>query len=759
MLVPFFVHVRRFTELSRGWGIGEETFEFWSWVARQYRVFGEVLEIAQQQGFAIPPMPLPAYAAPAAPLPGAGPSEMTTVVSTVNPLHVLQPPAFYFYTAATCSIERKARFDAAVEATSSALTASPGFASEKTIDHSALIIELLNKAQALLKGGGDAGLALYIAYRTAATYAAAGQHDRALAILDGMGSNFTGQPILRDLHRLQYECAQATGAVETAAKLLVGMVGDGGEYAADLSTLLATTTPSSDEPLLLDGGMFDARVAFRAGEAATGSSVPFQLSVSSRVDMTAFEFSTLRVSFSDARPDVVVRNGGSSRSVAVGTVPSQGENIEGEALLDFKDSFLVSGEVSSDLSCEVAVSDVVLSLVQGAWKIDLRVKPGVLTQWTAPSGTAYIAPTGLHSNVVFAPRPHDLAVKVDHLPSAYVGETVPVTVTVSSSDDRELDVRFSVLLQPQQEGTTITVDDVSSDSVLEDIALGVLTPGGTLSKVIHLQASEGTKTLDISVISSVKGEQTNHDDQTNHDEHETTESVAIPFLPPFTLDTTVHVSAVRGAPAVVSALLGAPGDRPIVVQDIKLVPDDSVQLLSTSLAPSFPQTWDRTTSFAISSRFAVQRQSSPPACATLALTWQVNDSPVTTTTLSLPKLLPPPPEAFVTASLSTPALVHTHVPFTISLTLSNAHPHEQAVLAVQGDTADGFVWSGPRSAQVGPIAPGASSVVKFTAVPVGAQGWLVLPHITVWLGLGSDRREVRVAMPTDRPQGSVLVQP
>ena len=30
-------HVRRFSDLSaRVWGIGEETFEYWSWLARQY---------------------------------------------------------------------------------------------------------------------------------------------------------------------------------------------------------------------------------------------------------------------------------------------------------------------------------------------------------------------------------------------------------------------------------------------------------------------------------------------------------------------------------------------------------------------------------------------------------------------------------------------------------------------------------------------------------------------------------------------------
>ena len=28
-------HMRKFADFSRGWGIGEETFEFWSWLARQ----------------------------------------------------------------------------------------------------------------------------------------------------------------------------------------------------------------------------------------------------------------------------------------------------------------------------------------------------------------------------------------------------------------------------------------------------------------------------------------------------------------------------------------------------------------------------------------------------------------------------------------------------------------------------------------------------------------------------------------------------
>ena len=28
-------HIRQFGDFSRGWGIGEDTFEYWSWIARQ----------------------------------------------------------------------------------------------------------------------------------------------------------------------------------------------------------------------------------------------------------------------------------------------------------------------------------------------------------------------------------------------------------------------------------------------------------------------------------------------------------------------------------------------------------------------------------------------------------------------------------------------------------------------------------------------------------------------------------------------------
>jgi len=116
VLSPFFVHLKRFGDLSRGWGIGEETFEFWSWIARQYRIFGELLEMAILSGLKLPTLAPPIFpTAQAAALP-PGPEYFATPISSGNPLQVLQQPAFYFYTAASCSVQRKLRFDQALEA-------------------------------------------------------------------------------------------------------------------------------------------------------------------------------------------------------------------------------------------------------------------------------------------------------------------------------------------------------------------------------------------------------------------------------------------------------------------------------------------------------------------------------------------------------------------------------------------------------------------------------------------------------------------
>ena len=150
VLTPFHVHLKRFGDLSRGWGIGEETFEYWSSLSRQYRIFAELLEMAQSDNLRIPYPSPPTL--PTAPQVGVTPSLefFATPVSSGNPLQVLQQPAYYYYAAADCTLQRKVRFDEALAVEEDAkeseagghISMAPGFANEKKVDHSELAIEV-----------------------------------------------------------------------------------------------------------------------------------------------------------------------------------------------------------------------------------------------------------------------------------------------------------------------------------------------------------------------------------------------------------------------------------------------------------------------------------------------------------------------------------------------------------------------------------------------------------------------------------------
>jgi len=106
--------------------------------------------MAQQDNLRIPLL-APPILPTAAPV-GAQPTLefFATPISSGNPLQVLQQPAYYYYAAADCTIQRKLRFDEALAVEEDAkeseagghIAMAPGFANEKKVDHSELAIEV-----------------------------------------------------------------------------------------------------------------------------------------------------------------------------------------------------------------------------------------------------------------------------------------------------------------------------------------------------------------------------------------------------------------------------------------------------------------------------------------------------------------------------------------------------------------------------------------------------------------------------------------
>lgn len=562
-MVPFFVHVRRFADLSRGWGIGEETFEFWSWVARQYRLFGEVLELAIRHGFRVPPLPLPQMSTPTVP------PTPEVLVSTVNPLHLLHPPAYYFYAAATCTMERKARFDAALaaeqETGSVALAGAPGFANEKGVDHSALIIDLLTKA-AQLGGPGAAGvgLELYDAYRVADTYVQSGKYaEGARYLADIVGKFPAWGPITRELQALQLQCVRETGDKEVNAALVVQMLAPGrfrnrAKLVKEMNTLMEGKAPA--DPIVVDmpagQGLLETGAGFRIAEAQAGTPLAFQVQVGSSVDLADLPVTSLKIVFSDER-EITLTPGGDA-FVDVGDMGASGKKT-GKAALKFGvgSRLVISGKISASEGAEsIEVSDVIVCIGANSWTIDVGLKPEPLNAWTTKVGS-YAPLTGLHSAVEITPRLPSVDIALSHPSTAYVGEDFPVSATITADAATQLVV------------TAVCGEDALRLSHGSDSADGRLTldlMSGESTEVFHIaspRAGECGLTFAVG---------------------DATETAVLAIVPPFRVSPSMKNI---GSQAIVSAALKLGGQRAVQVQAITALGEGKVD--DSLGAESFPQ--------------------------------------------------------------------------------------------------------------------------------------------------------------------------
>ena len=102
------------------------------WETR-YRIFGELLDLAVQNGLQLSTLP---SAIIASPVPAASPplTDFTAPAkTTTNPLQILQPPAFYFYMAASCTVQRRQRF---IEAQTAEVRTNPTCFEQNADDNS-----------------------------------------------------------------------------------------------------------------------------------------------------------------------------------------------------------------------------------------------------------------------------------------------------------------------------------------------------------------------------------------------------------------------------------------------------------------------------------------------------------------------------------------------------------------------------------------------------------------------------------------------
>ncbi|KAG0328720.1 hypothetical protein BGZ99_004802 [Dissophora globulifera] len=276
-LFHFRRHLIVFKAFSESWKMGDDSFEYWAWLTKQYRVFGDLLEVGTRLGFKLP-----------APIPGsivygsfAGMSEGSKDLNKfsgigqgsgtagfgigpdgnafvyggsvgggrgggthgpgagINPMLVLQHAGYFYHQAANCSVQRRLRFELAEEAypdsnvapvPSAAKPHPPSLQSmnaERSIDHLSLTIELLTKSYEQFKRNKAARMTLFLASEIAGTYYTAGKFEMALKFFERIGKTYRKEGwtlILTSILKWSIQCAKELGYWENVVEFMFEML-------------------------------------------------------------------------------------------------------------------------------------------------------------------------------------------------------------------------------------------------------------------------------------------------------------------------------------------------------------------------------------------------------------------------------------------------------------------------------------------------------------------------------------------------------
>lgn len=542
-------HMRRFADFSRGWGIGEETFEYWSWMARQHRVLAELLEQGSNSSLTFPTNSPPSLTAGVS---SAGtPVDLDAVRALgLNPSHALQHPGHYYYMAARCTEARRERFLANEKGISQGTSAAPGYANEKKADHLTLILELYTKSYEVFKKHSSTTsqgrLTLWIAYRIAHTYYESEKFDVAIRFFERIAKTYRREKwkhMLRPLLSTWYACAQKLGDVELMATLLVEMIG----YAQDvdesiilqedlLAVLKSSVPVSARRPLVVDlkesDPLLDTMLVFWTPEVRVGEEAGFQLSLATptNMDLSALPIDSVTITFSDGYYPVALQHSPPTddqvadtivRLVKIGKLVPEDEDEEPEEICaDLRwrpgERLVVSGSISSEGPGLLTVVSITVVLAQNGWTIEMPHEPCVsheistlVPRWLTSLQPTRFIQLGRNdcSSVVVRHRPHELAVSLSHQAPALLDEEYPIVIDITNIDERHLDVVIDVLLQPtevDQAAQYIIFDDQRSSGLIKGIRLGTIAPGVSATKTLYLVGSgaPGDRMLDISIQST-----------------------------------------------------------------------------------------------------------------------------------------------------------------------------------------------------------------------------------------------------------------
>ncbi|ORY05966.1 hypothetical protein K493DRAFT_203903 [Basidiobolus meristosporus CBS 931.73] len=315
-------HLDSFSNILTAAGITSETFEYWAWLSKQYRAFAELVELATKHGMRIPS---PEQQASNMYVNGAGLPDLRTGYSSGHPATVgggvypglvIQHAGFYYYSSATCSMERRRCLLKASESTD--LSTQDSINTEKKFDHTAIIIELLTKSYEQFKKYKNARMTLFLASEIAKSYYEGGKFEMALKFFERIAKTYRKEnwsTILASILHSSLVCSRELKLWKNAIGYLIELLSDEVTlniemregYQRELVEILSRQTDDNQQiPMIIDLDQMNTFVhfgiQFERGNAFVGAPVKFQLTATTSCPLP-LEISSLRLVFNDSSFD------------------------------------------------------------------------------------------------------------------------------------------------------------------------------------------------------------------------------------------------------------------------------------------------------------------------------------------------------------------------------------------------------------------------------------------------------------------------
>ncbi|ETS60262.1 hypothetical protein PaG_05813 [Moesziomyces aphidis] len=804
-------HLARFTDLSTGWGIGAMTFEYWSWLGKQYRMFGELVEHATRQvaGAPLPAFQLPAHAPPLPsrllhpdalpafadgrggvnPPPGMLLPNQNAVAVAVTPYATLQGAGAYFYLAALCTLERRARFVRAVaNAGSTEEEETSPLAHERKVDHTAQITETLTKAYDAFKRARQHRAALLVAARIAIAYHDGAQHTMALKFLERILRSYTKDDVhdvRAALVEIAADAAVSAGDSTAALKMLIEMldprlpIGYERRKAAvqALKTLVlqsdAAQSPAGDGEgddeadvgkgnVAVAPGMWSVEAVLPVAEVDVGTSMAFQVVVR---NLAAFDVAevvgvdsiAVHVRSGDDARETVVRarsSGGSAPAdkpvvVDLGAIDASADAHAAEtplnAALTPRGTIVLQGTIKPDASGPVRIDRVTLCAhtlttsrrapleAELALGEEAGEAGGGLCEgrWMLPSGRSVVVTQRADTRVAHVrPQRFDVSLGVTSTEVGYVDERIAVRIAVGNNERIPLVAWIDATLQPSYDGArdTLSCDAPHASATtqaVKAIEVGSVPAGESSEVVVWLTPAQAAGVRTVDVALRVARQPV--EGEVDAIEVAASASGVVPVVALFDAKTWIR-AAKRGQK---KGLLEWGTDAEVAEErlvglDLEVV-GGAVEVVAVELDGQ-AQASDALGEWTVGDRFSFALAS------TAAAEWRVQWRRSGTLNTTLIPVAPAAGEDLatgITVTLVYAQRQRVHRAFDVDLVVDNHHGTRSYALALSLDTDANFTSAANRHLTLPHVLPQQTVTVHLARLVPQAIGRLTLPNLTI----------------------------